>query len=132
MNLSTGGLIFISGVFDVGGRRARRVRKKAAGSSAPNRDAESAKWRSVKIAPGLMSCDYANILAGKVFLAREAPPLPLANCGETECRCKYIHLQDRRSGGDRRVEVGELTDYLPFNQTERRRLISRRSTDLAA
>ena len=128
--LLVGGLIFISGIFGVGRRRTTRTRKKAAGAT--KEDAETTRWRSVKIAPGLISCDYANILAGKVFLAREAPPLPLANCAETECRCKYIHLQDRRSGTDRRVEVGELADYLPFNQTERRHLISRRATDLAA
>ena len=127
-----GGLIFVSGIFDFGGRRAKRSRKKASGSDATDKNADTARWRSVKIAPGLISCNYANILAGKVFLAREAPPLPLAKCDESDCRCKYIHMQDRRSGGDRRVQLGELTDYLPFNQTERRHLVSRRAADLAA
>ena len=130
--LLVGGLIFISRIFDVGGRKSTRSRKKVAGSKPSEDSAESTKWRSVKIAPGLICCDYANILAGKVFLSREAPPLPLVNCAETDCRCKYIHLEDRRSGGDRRVEVGELTDFLPFNQIERRHLASRRATDLAA
>jgi len=59
-------------------------------------------WRSVKIAPGAERCEYASILTGKVFLIDEAPPLPLANCHQHSCSCRYIYLDDRRSGADRR------------------------------
>ena len=128
--LLVGGLMFISGIFDFRGRKTRA--RRAAGSKEQNNASESTKWRSVKIAPGLIACEYANILSGKIFLAREAPPLPLVKCAEKDCRCKYIHLDDRRSGTDRRVSLGEFGAYLPVTQTERRHLTSRRATDLAA
>ena len=130
--LLVGGLIFISRIFDSSGNKSTRARKKAAAAKGSDDSVDNTKWRSVKIAPGLICCDYASILAGKVFLSREAPPLPLANCVEKDCRCKYIHLEDRRSGGDRRATFDELTEFLPINQTERRHLVSRRANDLAA
>ena len=110
--------------------KAKRIQK----SITVDRTAErtSTQWRAVKISPGLMCCQAASGLTDQVFLAREAPRLPLDDCGERSCKCKYVHLEDRRSGGDRRVELGELGAFLPVNQVERRQMIGRRSADLAA
>ena len=58
--------------------------------------------------------------------------MPLDGCTEKDCRCKYVHLDDRRDGGDRRIELGELGAYLPVSQTERRQTSGRRAEDLAA
>ncbi len=85
------------------------------------------RWRAVKIAPGLIACDAAQELTDRVFLAGESPHLPLGECGRTDCRCKYIHLDDRRSGSDRRIDLGSLDAYLPHNQAERRLGIDRRA-----
>jgi ribosomal protein S1 len=43
-----------------------------------------------------------------------------------------MHLEDRRSGGDRRIELDELSAFLPASQSERRRVGGRRATDMTA
>lgn len=90
------------------------------------------QYRSVKILPGLICCKRAQLLSSQVFLSRESPELPLPGCTETDCRCRYLHLEDRRSGGDRRVHLGELGAFLPTNQVERRNLVGRRAADMLA
>jgi len=105
------------------GKRVRPKRSQSTISSASPRDMLSAQWRAVKIAPGLISCDAAGKLAGKVFLSRESPQFPLEGCTEKDCRCKYVHLDDRRDGSDRRFELGELL----VSQDEKRQITGRRS-----
>lgn len=108
----------------------KRTQKQHAAASSLT-DRSTTQWRAVKIKPGLISCKAAEKLAGQVFLSKESPQLPLDGCNETGCRCKYVHLDDRRSGGDRRVELGDLGAFLPINQAERRQIGGRRSVDLA-
>ena len=91
---------------------------------------EDTRWRAVRVAPGLICCDAVSKLDGQVFLSRISPKLPLDGCDARDCRCKYVHLEDRRSGGDRRAALGELDAYLPFNQADRRESRGRRSADL--
>jgi hypothetical protein len=114
------------------GKRVRPKRSQSTISSARQRDRSSTQWHAVKIAPGLISCGAAGKLAGKAFLSRESPLLPLDGCTEKDCRCKYVHLDDRRDGGARRIELGELSAFFPVSQIERRQITGRRSTDLAA
>jgi hypothetical protein len=90
------------------------------------------KWRSVKIRPGLISCDSAAELNDQIFLSRDAPAIPLENCSEKHCNCHYIFLDDRRSGTDRRLELGRLGDFFPNYDSERRHVPGRRLADLAA
>jgi hypothetical protein len=71
-------------------------------------------------------------MSGQVYLSTESPRLPLDGCDETDCRCKYVHMDDRRSGDDRRIELGDLGAFLPTNQVERRKRSGRRASDLAA
>jgi len=111
-------------------KRTRRIQKLSSAERSVER--ATTQWRAVKIAPGLDCCEEASNLADKVFLASASPHLPLEGCGQTDCNCRYVHLEDRRSGGDRRVELGELDAFLPANQVERRQVAGRRNTDLAA
>ena len=102
--------------------------------STPTASTESGadtRWRAVKIVPGLICCGEVAAMRDEVFLSRQSPALPLDTCTEKDCRCKYLHLEDRRSGQDRRVQLGELDNYLPLNQGERRRSEGRRAADLA-
>ena len=108
--------------------RFGRSQKTLPTSSLANRS--DTQWRAVKIAPGLICCGAAGRLTDQVFLSKEAPQLPLDGCTEKDCRCKYVHMDDRRSGGDRRAELGDLSEFLPISQTERRQRSGRRSTDL--
>jgi len=114
------------------GKRIRSKGSRSKTSSASQRDRSSTQWSAVKIAPGLISCGAAGKLAGKVFLSRESPQFPLDGCTEKDCRCKYVHLDDRRDGSDRRIELGDLGAFFPVSQTERRQTTGRRSRDLAA
>jgi hypothetical protein len=84
----------------------------------------------VRISPGLICCDAVREHDEQVFLSSESPMLPVDGCDIADCRCKYIHLEDRRTGSDRRAQLDELNAFLPFNQVDRRRTTSRRSTDL--
>jgi len=114
------------------GKRTRAKHSPSKTSSASQTDRSSTQWRAVKIAPGLISCGAAGKLAGKVFLSRESPQFPLDGCLEKDCRCKYLHLDDRRDGSDRRIELGELGAFFPNSQAERRQITGRRSRDMAA
>ena len=48
------------------------------------------------------ACASAKEMAGRRFLASAAPRLPLQECNALECKCKFKHHDDRRSGKDRR------------------------------
>ena len=93
---------------------------------------EETKWRAVKIRPGLIACDRVAGLTSNIYLAQEAPGLPLDNCTEESCHCHYIFFDDRRSGRDRRVDLGKLDELLPDLGQNRRNIPGRRVTDLAA
>jgi len=93
---------------------------------------EDTKWRSVKIRPGLIACDRVADMTGQIFLSPQAPSLPLENCTEEDCRCHYIFLNDRRTGTDRRIEMGKMDEFLPNIGINRRSISGRRATDLAA
>jgi hypothetical protein len=105
--------------------------KKIEGTDNSNDSSADTKWRSVKIRPGLISCERAASFRGQVFLSQEAPSLPLQNCTEEECNCHYIFLDDRRSGADRRIDLGKMGEFFPTYQGERRQVHGRREADLA-
>jgi hypothetical protein len=62
-------------------------------------------FRSVTIRTKLEACNAAIALKDQVFLAREAPSLPLAECDAMNCACRYRYLDDRRQE-DRRTPYG--------------------------
>lgn len=62
-------------------------------------------FRSVTIRTKLEACNAAIALKDQVFLAREAPSLPLAECDASSCACRYRYLDDRRQE-DRRTPYG--------------------------
>lgn len=90
------------------------------------------RWRSVRIRPGLICCEHATAMSEQIYLAKEAPHLPLPECTESDCRCHYLFLDDRRSGEDRRVNLGKLADFFPTSAEDRRQVPGRRMADLLA
>ncbi len=113
-------------------KSVRSKRTRTTSSTAGRKERSTTQWRAVKIVPDLFCCDAVGKLSGKVFLSTESPQLPLEGCSEQDCRCRYMHLQDRRSGGDRRIELDELSAFLPATQVERRQVGGRRATDMRA
>ena len=126
-----GGLILVSNLFDFSGQKKSVTAEPETAAPDPEPEYhEITRWRSVKISPGTRCCDYAGILSGKVFLLSEAPPLPLVNCAETNCSCRYIYLDDRRSGSDRRTGPIDPGYDLSTTPSDRRRRSGRRAADL--
>ena len=54
------------------------------------------------------ACDAAKATGGQRFLSAAAPRLPLADCDVANCKCRYVHYKDRRSGDDRRDTYGQV------------------------
>jgi hypothetical protein len=48
------------------------------------------------------ACNAAKAMDDRRFLSTAAPRIPLPECDATECRCRFVHYKDRRSGDDRR------------------------------
>lgn len=76
-----------------------------------------------------MSCKTAGDMADRIYLAKDAPPLPLENCTEKSCRCKYEFLDDRRCGDDRRDDFGEMGMNFQNYDSNRRDKRGRRVVD---
>jgi hypothetical protein len=71
------------------------------------------------------ACDAAKAERGKRYLGKDAPTFPLTECDKREsCACRYRHLEDRRSGEDRRGGGSLSTGRV---QTERRGRRDRRA-----
>jgi hypothetical protein len=89
-------------------------------------DREQSKYQSIEISPGLMACDAVVELRGQRFLATEAPSLPLPECDAGKCDCRYKYHGDRRSGEDRRDQVGRFAGFDGKSAHEEQRLKAER------
>lgn len=56
-------------------------------------------WHSVAIQPGPKRCEAVTGRLGMRYLSRDAPKLPLKDCTEPACTCRYRHHDDRRLDG---------------------------------
>ena len=105
----------------------KQVRDK---SSSYSPAAVSTKWKAVKVKTGLMCCKSAEKLRGKVYLTAEAPAFPLEGCKSNSCECRYIHMNDRREGDDRRESTEIVTDLYNLHGKDRRKVGDRRKINL--
>ena len=89
-------------------------------------------YHAVSIKYSENACDAAKAMTGRRFLASAAPRLPLPECDVLECRCKFAHHDDRRTGKDRRSPFA-APGYGPGGtgsfQAERREKSDRRKGD---
>jgi hypothetical protein len=59
-------------------------------------------YHAVSIVAG-PSCRQTELRYGlNRYLSREAPVIPLPTCDTENCRCRYVHHEDRRDGVERR------------------------------
>ena len=59
-------------------------------------------YHAVSIKFDANACEAAKAMSGRRFLSSAAPRLPLPECNVLDCRCRFAHHEDRRSGKDRR------------------------------
>src|SRR5690606_16197920 len=85
-------------------------------------------YRAVSIKAGKTACHKVRQLSDQVFLCKEAPfvPLDLCDC-RNQCKCRYIHLDDRRQSPRRSADSGLPTGYV---ENERRARVDRRKPQL--
>lgn len=92
-------------------------------SGSPN---QGENWSSVTISSSFSACEAAKALQDQVFLAADAPSLPLPACDKSNCRCHYDYLADRRQD-DRRSPYGENHGaQIGSNDSNRRQSRNRR------
>jgi hypothetical protein len=104
----------------------RRDRRSGFGASNP--------YHAVSIEPREKCCLAVESIQSQRFLSDDAPGLPLPDCSVSDCRCKYIHFADRRSGArDRRLGANdEVVDSEFWRLRNRRGQAGRRHTDQQA
>jgi hypothetical protein len=56
-------------------------------------------WHAVSILPGPKRCEAVSRIVGERYLSAKAPMLPLKDCTEPACTCRYRHHEDRRLEG---------------------------------
>jgi hypothetical protein len=100
-----GGLVFCAAYYWYAMRQSELRLKQLLESS------ESAlakpSYRCVKIVAGAQACQSVHAFQSKPILVNDAPRLPLPSCQVAQCDCKFIRLDDRRSGEDRRMRSAE-------------------------
>lgn len=52
------------------------------------------------------ACQAVLALKGKRFLPDDAPAFPLPECDAKQCRCRYVHYDDRRHDERRETDLG--------------------------
>lgn len=117
-----GGLIAAAGVFFVSKNKKSKI---------PKQTATDKQYAAVKIEDCDFSCSAAFDLSSKIYLASEAPSLPLNDCDRTErCRCRYVHFNDRRQNtDDRRNESQVLRDTFVGDEKRLSKRRGRRADD---
>lgn len=79
-------------------------------------------------------CEAARAIAGKRFLAKEIPLVPLRDCDTQQCTCSYRRFHDRRTNVRRSADLGAgLSSGFAARRTERRSptRVGRRASDFA-
>jgi len=107
--------------------RIRRNQQETQTAARP-RGNRTGAYHAVAIKYSENACEAAKALTGRRFLSNAAPRLPLPDCDHLECRCRFTHFQDRRSGRDRRSPFAPsgTSGTTGSFQTERRERADRR------
>jgi len=111
-------------------RSRETTNKRRAVSRRPGKAQPDPKFHAVSLDFSGNSCEAAKAIKGERILASTAPRIPLSECDVPECKCRFIHHQDRRQAADRRSpyhqsNIGETGKH----QKERRHRGDRRNED---
>lgn len=111
--------------------KLRQNKADVAAESNPARKKDTGAYHAVSIKYSESACAAAKEMTGRRFLSSAAPRLPLPDCDSLECRCAFLHHNDRRKGRDRRSPfapsgfAGASGSY----EQERRERVDRRKSD---
>ncbi|OYY50752.1 MAG: hypothetical protein B7X95_02770 [Methylophilaceae bacterium 17-44-8] len=121
-----GGLVFFVAYYWYAMRQSERRLKQLLASS----EIALAKpsYRCVKIEYGNQACQQVKSFQAKPILVNDAPRLPLPDCHVTQCDCKFIRFDDRRSGEDRRMSAAEAVANAKIYADKRVRRDRRRAS----
>ena len=87
-------------------------------------------FRSVEVVPHPNTrCSAVAQIVGYRILADEAPPLPLPDCDEPQCRCRYAQYRDRRTDLRRDADDGIGTVAAMLNTNDVRSEVPGRRAD---
>lgn len=100
-------------------RRKRLLSKSADKSFVPN------PFHAVSIRHGSDACETVASLGNKRFLSVEAPGIPMPECDQPRCNCRYQHYRDRRNRDSSRRSISQAH----YHGQERRRIMGRRGDD---
>jgi len=121
------------GIFLTVSRRKANTVRPVPSSGGHSRMSEQPKsdFHAVSICMDPSPCHAVRELAGQRVLSREAPVLPLPDCDQPDCSCRFEHYPDRRAQQNRRdalVALGRLS-AVPADESgeERRSWKDRRS-----
>jgi len=103
-------------------RRVKSARTVTPGSNA---------YHAVSVRCGAGACEQALALGDKRFLPAEMPRFPLADCTSSNCKCKFVHYDDRRDlDSDKRAPTALRSElYTSSGRPNRRAASGRRKTD---
>jgi hypothetical protein len=110
-----------------GGKKGKKTTRKATTEKVRRNP-----YQAVSIRYGTNACDAAREIKDKRFRVAEAPLTPLPECTRaTDCSCKYVRHDDRRSNqGDRRLPVALSSELFErTGRVNRRQRVGRRSSD---
>ena len=88
------------------------------------------KFHAVSIKMDASPCHAIREYDGRRLLSNEAPMLPLPDCDQSDCSCRFEHYADRRAGDKRRDDVVTIA-RISSGETiqERRNWRDRRASD---
>lgn len=81
---------------------SKRSKAKSSKNQASKAIKRKQDFRAVSIQICPQACAAAKKIRDKRFLSHQAPMLPLNDCNVKDCKCKFVHHNDRRSHDDRR------------------------------
>lgn len=103
---------------------AKLGRREARTNAAPTVVTERVRivnpYHAVSIVAGPQCCAAVKSQAGRRYLSKDAPRLPVADCDRPDCRCHYAHHDDRRAEPRRIADGRDAPPMAPYSGPERR------------
>jgi hypothetical protein len=113
IGVGIGSLVLLALVWLLASRRKDPQQSRATAQAEPG-------YHSVVIDCGEEGCAAALAREGTVYLSSEAPLIPLPECDQSRCCCRYRHRQDRRQDARREEIDPQFGEVILAGQEDRR------------